>query len=103
MGFSGVMGRGVFWQARILTWVSPYFVDFSREVSDSESWEVWGVGSVLCLHCDKFGHSFSPIVSSVFPTSVFYGSFWSAVRRGWTFHVGFNFGHGLSPISVVLF
>ena len=26
-----------------------------------------------------------------------------AVRRGWTLHVGFNFGHGLSPIYMVLF
>ena len=29
------------------------------------------MGSVLCIHYAKFGYRFSPIFSSVFPTSVF--------------------------------
>ena len=28
VGVSGVMGKGVFWQAHILTLVSPYFIGF---------------------------------------------------------------------------
>ena len=53
--------------------------------------------------CAKFGHILSPIYLYVFTTSFFLGSVWSVVRSGWTFDIGFKCGHGLPPISMVLF
>ena len=94
----GCLGGTKFWHE-----LAPILIHFWKEVADSGSWRVWGSGSVLGIFCAKFGHSFPPIIFPVFPTSVFYGSVWSAVMGVWTFHVGFKFGNGLAPISTVLF
>ena len=63
---------------------------------------VLGWGSYSDFAVPNLGIASPLLFPSVFPTSVFYVSVRSAVRGGWNFQVGFKFGHGLAPLSMVL-
>ena len=79
MGIASGMGRGLFWRAQNLTWVSLYFLVFEGRMLIQGPEGFWGRGAYLAFDVPNLG-IYPPIYLYVLPTSVFYGSFWYAVE-----------------------